>query len=93
MKDFEQKLERLEEIAGLIRDGNVPLHEAADLFEEGMKLSKTLEGALQKLERRIEILVNEPEGPEEAPVLELFPELDRSEDSGRQGTEDGSTID
>lgn len=75
MKDFEKRLVRLEEISEKIRDGQVPLEEAADLFEEGMKLSRSLDAELRTLERRIEILVNEPSGPSETPILELFPEL------------------
>ncbi len=75
MKSFEQRLERLEQISAGIRDGEIPLEEAADLFEEGVKLSRSLDRDLQRIERRVQQLVNEPESPEEKPVLELFPEL------------------
>ncbi len=83
MKDFEKRLERLESLAEKLRDGTVPIDEAAGLFEEGVKLSQSLEGELRRLERRIEILVNDPEssGGEEPPVLELFPELNRGSDT------------
>ena len=47
-----------------------------DLFEEGIALAKGLEKDLSKVERRIEILVNQPEQLNEKPNLELFPELD-----------------
>ncbi len=75
MKSFEQRLERLEQISAGIRDGEIPLEEAADLFEEGVKLSRSLDRDLQRIERRVQQLVNEPESPDEKPVLELFPEL------------------
>ncbi|SIQ01616.1 Exodeoxyribonuclease VII small subunit [Alkalispirochaeta americana] len=77
MKPFEERLERLEEIAEKLRDGTIPIDQASSLFEEGLTLARSLEGELQKLERRIQILVNKPESPEdtEPPVLELFPEL------------------
>ncbi|MEW5814389.1 MAG: exodeoxyribonuclease VII small subunit [Spirochaetota bacterium] len=75
MKDFEQRLSRLETIAEKIRDGNIPLDEAVTLFEEGTRLAKSLEKDLLKVERKIEILVNLPDKPEEKPNLELFPEL------------------
>lgn len=88
MKDFEEKLTRLEQIADRIRDGAVPLHEAADLFEEGMKLSRQLERGLRKLEQRIEILVNDPQSEEEPPILELFPDLDRSKNDDRRDNSD-----
>ncbi len=84
---FEQKLQRLEQLAGRLREGNIPLEEAVALFEEGMKLSKTLEKELARVERRVQILTREPEetgevgdGNEE-PGLELFPELDEEEKS------------
>ena len=75
MKSFEERLARLEEISAQIRDGEVPLEEAADLFEEGVKLSRGLDKELQKIERKVQILVNEPSEEGEKPVLELFPEL------------------
>jgi exodeoxyribonuclease VII small subunit len=75
---FEQRLERLEQLAVRLREGNIPLEEAVALFEEGMKLSKTLEKELARVERRVEILTREPgetDDPGAEPALELFPEL------------------
>jgi exodeoxyribonuclease VII small subunit len=76
---FEQRLERLEQLAERLREGNIPLEEAVALFEEGMKLSTSLEKELSRLERRVEILTQEPLTPEEEPGLELFPELSEDE--------------
>jgi len=75
MKGFEERLERLEEISELIRDGKLPIENALELFEEGMKLSKSLEKELTRIERRVEVLTNQPETAEDTPVFELFPEL------------------
>jgi exodeoxyribonuclease VII small subunit len=72
---FEERLERLEELAEKLREGNIPLDDAVALFEEGMRLSKSLEKELSRVERRVEILTGEPESAQEEPVLELFPEL------------------
>jgi exodeoxyribonuclease VII small subunit len=69
---FEERLERLEEIVEALRTGEVGLDEALSIFEEGMRLSKGLEKELEKVERRVEILMNEPEAPEDSPELELF---------------------
>ena len=82
MKSFEERLTRLEEINDKIRQGDVPLEEAAELFEEGIKLAQGLDKDLAKIERRVEQLMNEPTEPGEKPVLELFPELgeDRTDD-------------
>lgn len=75
MKNFEQRLARLEELSEKINEGNVPLEDAVKMFEEGIKLARGLEKDLNKVERKIEILVNQPETAEEEPNLELFPEL------------------
>ena len=76
---FEQRLERLESLAEKLREGNIPLEEAVAIFEEGMKLSKSLEKDLARVERRVEILTGEPVAEDEKPALELFPELNDEE--------------
>jgi exodeoxyribonuclease VII small subunit len=75
MSSFEQRLERLEEIAEKLRDGSIQVDAAAELFEEGVKLARTLETELQRIERRVEILAKEPVDEDEAPSFELFPDL------------------
>lgn len=75
MKSFEERLQRLETIAERIRESDVPIEEASALFEEGVQLSKGLDRDLDRIERKIELLVNAPSEPDEKPVLELFPEL------------------
>jgi exodeoxyribonuclease VII small subunit len=72
MKNFEERLERLEKIGESIRKSDIPLEEAIKQFEEGVKLARTLEKDLEKVESRIEVLLNEPEAQGEKPVLELF---------------------
>ncbi|MDR1858737.1 MAG: exodeoxyribonuclease VII small subunit [Treponema sp.] len=73
MKNFEQRLERLELLGEKIRKTDIPLDEALKAFEEGIALAKTLEKDLEKIEGRIEILMNGAEAPaDEAPELELF---------------------
>jgi len=73
MKNFEERLRRLEELGGAIRGSELPLDDALKAFEEGIKLARTLEKDLEKIESRIEILMNGPEAPDsEPPELELF---------------------
>ena len=72
MKKFEDRLSELEELNEKMKQGEIPLDEAVQLFERGIKLAKGLEKDLSKVERKIEILVNEPDSPEEKPNLELF---------------------
>ncbi|MDR0497691.1 MAG: exodeoxyribonuclease VII small subunit [Treponema sp.] len=72
-KTFEERLERLEELGDEIRKNDIPLDDAIKAFEEGIKLAKTLEKDLEKIESRIEILMNGAEaGSEENPELGLF---------------------
>ncbi len=73
MKKFEERLERLEELGETIRRTDIPLDEALSAFEEGIKLARALEKELEKVESRIEILMNNTDAPvEESPELELF---------------------
>lgn len=75
-ESFEARLERLEQLSEKIRQGDVSLDDAVKQFEEGIKLAKSLEHDLSRVERKVEILINEPEeGTDETPALELFPEL------------------
>jgi exodeoxyribonuclease VII small subunit len=79
MENFEKRLERLEQISEQIKQGDLELEKSMALFEEGIKLAKSLENELSKIERKIEILINEPEEDGTAPKLELFPELNNEE--------------
>ncbi len=73
MKNFEEKMDRLEELSRLIKDRETPLDKAVSAFDEGVKLAAQLEKELGKVEKKVEILLNEPE-PEkgEEPELGLF---------------------
>ncbi|MBN1524877.1 MAG: exodeoxyribonuclease VII small subunit [Spirochaetales bacterium] len=73
MPAFEDKLERLEEVSEQIREGEISLEESIKLFEEGIKLAKMLEKELSKIERKVEILLNQP-SPDAPPQMDLFPE-------------------
>lgn len=76
---FEERLHELEVLAERLKDGDVPLAEAVDLFECGMKLARDLGAELAKIERRIEIMINEPELEGGEPQLEPF--VDEAGDS------------
>jgi len=75
IKNFEERLERLEVLGEQIRKADIPLDEAIKAFEEGIKLARTLENDLEKIESRIEILMNSADAlAEEDPELDLFEE-------------------
>lgn len=72
MKKFEERLSRLEEISGRIRESGVPVEQAMEMFEEGIKLAKGLEKDIDKMEGKISILLNQPLTENEKPELDLF---------------------
>jgi exodeoxyribonuclease VII small subunit len=76
MKKFEERLERLEELAQKIKEPDLPLEEAVAVFEEGIKLSKGLERDLEKIQGKVEVLLGTTadEDGEEKPELGLFEE-------------------
>jgi exodeoxyribonuclease VII small subunit len=74
-KSFEERLARLEELNDRLKDGKVSLEDAIALFEEGVKLARTLEKDLARVERKVEILTGEPGKEDGPPPMELFPEL------------------
>jgi exodeoxyribonuclease VII small subunit len=76
-KTFEERLERLEELGDEIKRNDIPLDDAIKAFEEGIKLARTLEKDLEKIESRIEMLMNDAasddqDEDEEKPELGLF---------------------
>jgi exodeoxyribonuclease VII small subunit len=73
LKNFEERLEHLERLGEQVRKTDIPLNEALAAFEEGIKLARELEKDLEKIESRIEILVNGDKAVNnEKPELELF---------------------
>ena len=81
---FEGALDRLEGTVDRLEAGELPLEEALELFESGVKLARQCAETLDAAERRIEILV---EGRED----------DRSEPfdavTGEEGDEEGDEED
>jgi len=72
-KTFEERLERLEALGDEIRKSDIPLDDAIKAFEEGIVLARNLEKDLEKIESRIEILMNSDEASsDEATELGLF---------------------
>lgn len=59
---FEDALKRLEEIVDTLEAGEVPLEKAIDLFQDGMLLSQVCSQKLDKVEQKIETLLEENGG-------------------------------
>ena len=80
MKNFEERLARLEQLTQLVRAPQTALSDAVSGFEEGFKLAQALEKDLERMEKRIEVLLNPPpagSAPAEAdePTFDLFSDL------------------
>ena len=74
-KNFEERLNRLEALGETIRKTDIALDDALKAFEEGIKLAQGLEKELEKIESRVEILMNNPNADaDEEPELGLFGE-------------------
>jgi len=54
---FEGALEQLEGAVARLEGGEMPLEEALELFETGIKLSRQCSSTLEAAERRIEVLM------------------------------------
>lgn len=80
---FEQALERLETIVDELEGGELTLEESLARYEEGMRLSRRLTQQLDEAEKRIERLVESPEGGPVTEPLEL--EVHPAEDKGGEG--------
>ncbi|MGI5173942.1 exodeoxyribonuclease VII small subunit [Treponema sp. OMZ 840] len=72
MKNFEQKLQRLEQLGADIKKTDIKLEDALKMFEEGIALAKGMEKELDKIEGKIQQLVNQPSAPADKPELDLF---------------------
>jgi len=54
---FEQAIELLERIVGQLEGGDVPLEQAIELYQEGVRLSHLCGVKLEQVEKKIEMLV------------------------------------
>ena len=55
-KSFEEKFDRVAEIANSLEGKNVPLEELMKTYEEGIALIKELEDEIKTAEQKIEIV-------------------------------------
>ena len=76
MESFEKRLERLEKLNNSIKKSDLPMEDALKLFEEGIKLAKSMEKDLDKIESKIQILMNQPVSVQDKPELDLFSAID-----------------
>jgi exodeoxyribonuclease VII small subunit len=58
-KTFEEALQELEGIVNRLEQGDLPLEEALQLFEKGVKLSRYCHTKLDEAQKRVEILLKD----------------------------------
>lgn len=68
--NFEDTVQRLGSIVEQLESGDLPLEQSLKLFEEGVRLSRTSQSALDTAEQRIEKLLHL--GDNDEPVLGEF---------------------
>jgi exodeoxyribonuclease VII small subunit len=67
---FEIALKELEGIVKQLETGEAKLEEAIELFERGMKLSSYCSQKLDEAEKKVEMLVKDPQGQYKAVPFE-----------------------
>jgi exodeoxyribonuclease VII small subunit len=66
---FEEAMEQLEDIVEKLEQGDVPLEESIDLYQQGMKLSKLCHTKLRNVEKKMDTIMHE-DGSEEPLVVQ-----------------------
>ena len=61
-KTFEMAMKQLEQIVQELETGDIPLEKAIKKFEEGIQISKYCSEKLDESERRITLLMRDPDG-------------------------------
>ncbi|MGD2173763.1 MAG: exodeoxyribonuclease VII small subunit [Candidatus Brocadiaceae bacterium] len=60
--DFEQSLKKLEEVVARLEEGNLPLDESLQLYEEGIHAYQQCQDLLQQADLKVRKLVETLEG-------------------------------
>ncbi len=61
---FEETLARLEAVVLKLESGDLPLDEALQAFEEGVRLARVCSARLEDAERRVHLLTRRSDGQE-----------------------------
>ncbi|MCK6257646.1 exodeoxyribonuclease VII small subunit [Fictibacillus sp. KIGAM418] len=56
---FEEAMEKLEQIVERLEEGDVPLEESIELFQQGMALSKVCHSKLQNIEKKMDTIMKD----------------------------------
>jgi exodeoxyribonuclease VII small subunit len=61
-QSFESALKQLEQIVKELETGDIPLEKALQRFEEGIRLSRFCSQKLEETEKKVTLLMKNPEG-------------------------------
>ncbi|MBW2498584.1 MAG: exodeoxyribonuclease VII small subunit [Deltaproteobacteria bacterium] len=90
---FEGALEELEGTVARLEQGEMPLEDALELFEKGVRLSRHCTATLEAAERRIEILMADREGEVLGAIRPFESELEDDPDLEGDFEDDDDEID
>ena len=65
--NFEEAMETLQELVEAMEEGELSLEESLKAFEQGIKLTRECQGALEKAEQKVQMLVKSEDLPEAEP--------------------------
>lgn len=84
--EFEKSFQQLESIVKRLEAEELPLDEALQLFEEGIRLSRFCNQKLEEVEKKIELILADAKGQ---PRIEPFEPEDAGEDDEEALLPDG----
>ena len=70
-RNFEEAMQRLEEVVARLESEEVSLSESLKLFEEGVKLMRFCHQRLDEVEAKVKILVSDEDEPGETRLEEF----------------------
>ena len=76
VNEFEESFNRLETIVRRLESEELPLDDALQMFEEGIRLSRFCNQKLEEVERKIELILADSKGQ---PKTQPFEQEDESE--------------
>ena len=68
---FEEALKKLEETVAQLESGDLPLEKALEVFETGVKMSRTCTQKLEEAEHKVELLLNVKDGQPQTTLFDM----------------------
>ena len=68
---FEEALTQLEKAVEQLESGELPLEQALEVFETGVKMSRLCSSKLNEVEKKVELLLNVKDGEPETAAFDM----------------------